>query len=104
MLGWIRTIFHRNETEPTAKTRNHSDEVRKFVKQHFVIPARAARQDRVTLTAGEVAKGLKLQDRMPMICSALDAKKFEGFARVKVIRREGPKQSRTAKWTLKIMP
>jgi 5-methylcytosine-specific restriction protein B len=104
MLDWIRKIFHKTETEPTAIKRSQSDEVRKFVKQHFVIPARAARQDRVTLTAGEVAKGLKLQDRMPMICNALDAKKFEEFARVKVIRREGPRQGSTAKWTLKILP
>jgi hypothetical protein len=41
---------------------------------------------------------------MPSICSALDAKKFEEFARVKVIRREGSRQGSTAKWTIKILP
>ena len=102
MLDWIGKLFHKKETEPTVIKRNQSDEVRKFVKQHFIIPARAARQERIIITAGEIAKSMKLQERMPMVCGALDAKKFEEFARVKVIRREGPKQSSAAKWTLKI--
>lgn len=104
MLPWLRKILQKAETEPVGKKTNHSDEVRKFVKQRFVIPARAGKQDRVTIEAGEVARAMGLQERMPLVCGALDAHKFEVFARVKVIRREGPKQGSTAKWTLKINP
>jgi len=37
------------------------------------------------------------------VCSAIDAKKFEEFARVKLVKREGDKQGASARWTFKVL-
>lgn len=63
-------------------------------------PARQAGQDQITVRAGDVHAALCLDNRMPAVCSALDAAKFCDQAGATLIRRSGPHQGSTAEWSL----
>lgn len=102
MFEFITKWFKKSERIKEAKKRSKSDEIRKYAKGKYVVPARMKKEARVTFTAHDIAKGMGLEDRYPMVCSAMDSKKFLEFARVGLIKREGPKQSSTAKWTFKV--
>jgi hypothetical protein len=57
----------------------------------------------VSFTAREVHEGMGFTEkRYPLICSAIDADKFLDEAHVTKIRREGPKESNTVRWTYSI--
>jgi hypothetical protein len=43
---------------------------------------------------------MKLEQRTPAVCSALDAKKFLSDNNLKLVQRTGPKQGMTATWKL----
>lgn len=79
-----------------------ADQIRAYVNKAFVEPARRAGRKNFQVTAGEVHSDLKLENRMPAICSALDAKKFQDQHRVVLSTRSGPKQSSTATWRFSI--
>lgn len=102
MFEFIKKWFNIPKTTEVVKKSNKSDEIRKYVKNKFIIPARVKKTARVTFTALDVAKGMGLEDRYPMVCSSIDAKKFLEYARVNLIRREGAVQGSTAKWTYKV--
>lgn len=79
-----------------------ADQIRSYVNKAFLEPARRAGQTSFQVTAGDVHADLKLENRMPAICSALDAKKFEDQYRVVLSTRSGPKQSSTSTWRFSI--
>ena len=81
-----------------------ADEIRAYVNRAFIEPARNAGRSSVTVVSGEVHKDMGLESRMPAVCSALDAKKFEEEYRVLKSRRDGPKQSSTVSWLFAIQP
>ena len=80
-----------------------ADGVRIYAKVAFVTPARQRGDARATFTASELYRGLDQRARYPFICDAIDTRKFEEFARVKLIKREGAKQGATARWTFKVL-
>lgn len=82
---------------------NHADEVRKYAKTHFVIPERKKGGARVRFSAQDLHQGLDLVSRYPLVCGAIDSKKFKEFARVELIKRDGPQQGATARWTFKVL-
>lgn len=102
MFEFIMKWFKNPQATEVVKKTNKSDEIRKYVKNKFIIPARVKKAARVTFTALDVAKGMGLEDRYPMVCSSIDAKKFLEYARVDLIKREGAAQGSTAKWTFKL--
>ena len=103
MFEFIKKWFKKPVQKDGKKKIMVSDEIRKHVKSKFIIPARLKKEPRVTFTAADIARGMNLDNRYPMICMAIDTKKFLDFARVELIRREGPGQSSTAKWTFKVL-
>lgn len=79
-----------------------AERIRRYTNEAFIEPARTAGKVDVTVTAGDVHRDLKLKNRMPAICGALDAQGFCERYRVVLGRRTGPKQGATAKWYFSI--
>lgn len=77
-----------------------ADRIRYYVRTELVAPAREARQSQITVRAGDVHQALGLKNRMPSVCSALDAAKFYDQAGVTRIERRSPHQGSNAEWVL----
>lgn len=60
----------------------------------------------VTVVAGDVHAGMKLDRRVPQVCAAMTSQALLSEGRVKIIRREGPPsgQSTTVKITYALDP
>ncbi len=84
------------------KEHSNADEIRKYAKSVFITPARQRGDKSVSFSASDIHAGLGYKARFPAVCSAIDAKKFSEFARVDLVKRSGPKQGATAKWTFKM--
>jgi len=95
-------FFKRKEPKKVVERGFYADEVRKYARTNFITPARQKGEKRVTFSATDLHEGLKYQERYPLVCSAIDAAKFLVFAKVKLIKRTGPKQSSTVKWTFEV--
>ena len=76
-----------------------ANEVREYVLATFIKPARQRGQRTVSFTSRDMHGGMGLKDRMPLVCSSIDADKFLDFASVILMKRDGPKQSSTVRWT-----
>jgi 5-methylcytosine-specific restriction protein B len=79
-----------------------ADKIRSYVNRAVLEPARKAGRSNVSITAADIHKDLRLENRMPAICGALDARKFQEQYRVVLRRRGGPKQSCTSTWLFSI--
>jgi len=79
-----------------------AEEIRQFVDITYFKPARRAAKRRVTVVALNVHNDMRLDNRMPAVCSALDAKIVEAKYGVSLIKRSGPRQSSTATWVFEI--
>jgi 5-methylcytosine-specific restriction enzyme B len=77
-----------------------ADEIRSHVNEAFIKPARAAGLRTVSVRAGDIHKDLRLESRMPAVCSALGAAKFQATYGVTVNLRVGPPQGSTVTWIL----
>jgi 5-methylcytosine-specific restriction enzyme B len=75
-----------------------TDRILRYVYDAIIEPARKTGRTCVAVTAGDVHKDLRLENRMPAVCAALDAAKFQEQYRVVLSRRSGPKQSSTVTW------
>ena len=73
-----------------------ADRIRLHVITQRIAPARNAGETRVRVTAGDVHREMDLQDRMPAVCGALDARKFLDMAGVSMEERSGPPQGAAA--------
>ena len=75
-----------------------ADQIRAYVNKEIIVPARQRGITIVHVKAGNVHAALGLKNRMPAVCGALDAAKFQDFAQVTVINRLGPLQGANAEW------
>jgi hypothetical protein len=85
---------------------NASDQVRAYVRQHYILPARNLGATTVTVRAGEVHKALRWDlKRVPQVCSALATRKFLNSANVELLERKGPPsgQSTTVEFTYRLL-
>ena len=75
-----------------------SDQVRDYVLKNYIAHARARSQTPVAVivVAGDVAKALKLSNRLPLVCGALGALKFQKAHSIRLVKRSGPGQGATA--------
>ena len=80
-----------------------ADRIRTYVRDNCIEPARARGECVITIRAGDVAKVMRLQDRLPAIGGALGAKKFEPFAGVRLVKAEGPHQGSNLYLTFRIL-
>ena len=79
-----------------------ADEIREYVLVAHIKPARRRGAATVTVRTGDLHKAMGLVDRMPAVCSALEAAKFEEYAGVHLIEREGPPQGATVRLTFEV--
>lgn len=103
MWAFLNKLFRKTDQQTEKQKGSQSDEIRKYAKTHYIISARQKHEKRAVFTASDIHHGLKLIERYPQVCSAIDAGKFKDFARVELIKREGPKQGASARWTFKIL-
>lgn len=85
---------------------NASDQVRSFVQNHYIAPARKAGSSTVRVRAGEVHKALKWDlRRVPQVCAALSTRKFLRSANLELLKKSGPPsgQSTTVEFTYKLL-
>lgn len=69
-----------------------ADEIREYVLVNYIEPARKRGESTVTVRAGDVHQAMGLKDRMPAVTGALGTIKFQSYANVRLICREGPHQ------------
>lgn len=79
-----------------------ADQIRQFVVDEYVTPARNAGSPHVRIVSGDIHKRMGLEDRMPAVCGAIDAQKFVELAGVSLVSRSGPHQSSTVEWVFRI--
>ena len=70
-------------------------DIRRYAIDQFIAPARQKGKTSVRVQVRAVHDGLGLQGVYPLVCEALEAKKFEREAHLKAIKKEGPAQSPT---------
>lgn len=81
-----------------------SDAIRQHVLDTYVFPARKRGSRSIVLRSGEIHKQLGLSDRLPQVCSAIDARRFEIEANVRLMDRQGPPVSPGVTWRFELMP
>jgi hypothetical protein len=79
-----------------------ADQIREYVMDACIRPARSMGQRQITIRASEVHRAMELENRMPAVCGALDAGKFYDQAGVTLLQRTGPHQGSTAEWVLRL--
>ena len=104
MFKSLLNFFKRQPVvKSTGEKQVTADSVRKYAKVTFIAPARQRGDKRVTFTASDLHRGMNLHASYPQVCGAIDAKKFEEFARVSLVKRDGAKEGAAARWTFKIL-
>lgn len=79
-----------------------ADDVRRYCKENIVDPARTRGERQVAIRAGDVHAAMDYQNRMPLVCGALGARKFDEFAGVERIGIAGPTNGANAIFTFRI--
>lgn len=69
---------------------NHTDQIRHFILDRYIVPARSAGLKEVTVRAGDIHKEMGLSSRMPSVCSAIEGIKLCQLASVSITKRRGP--------------
>jgi hypothetical protein len=87
-------------------SKNKTDPIRDHIREVYIEPARRRGEHRVKVVAGEVHSGLKLRNRVPLVCNALRSKALLSSAGVRIVADEGPPsgQSTTVAITYEILP
>jgi hypothetical protein len=80
-----------------------ADWIRTFVRDNCIEPARARGDGFISIRTGDVHKAMKLKNKMPAVCAALKARKFEPFAGVQLVKAEGPHQGSNLYLTFRIL-
>jgi 5-methylcytosine-specific restriction enzyme B len=75
-----------------------ANDIRRYSLEKFIKPARERGEKIIAFTSADIHNGLRLESRYPLVCSAIDADKFQEYASVILARRDGPKQSSTVRW------
>jgi hypothetical protein len=104
-----------SEPKKEITERSRADEIRKFVRAEFITPVRKKGDARVSFTAGEIQAAMTAGHentssmseqwqgvRLQSIISAIDARKFCEFARIKMTKRTEKKGTSTVRWTFEL--
>jgi len=78
---------------------SQADQIRRYVLERYISPARTSGQSSVTVTVGALNNEMGLHMAWPNICQALEGRIFLELARVPPPTAEGPKMSTTRKLT-----
>ncbi|MBS7652060.1 MAG: hypothetical protein QW638_01635 [Candidatus Bathyarchaeia archaeon] len=82
--------------------RSLADEVKDFIQERYVKPARDKGSKTITLKAGEIQRGMGLKGKIPTICSALSSKKLQEICGIRLLKKEGPSCGSEATFTYEI--
>ena len=93
-------------TTPTTVFRSGrvADAIRAFTCRRYIEPARWRGDTRVEIRMGDVHRDMGLKDRLPAVCSAIQAEKFRTGCRVALIGQQGPLQGSNRILTFKLLP
>ena len=82
-----------------------SDLIRNYVRESFLKPAIQKGEKVITVNAGAVHKGLRLNNRVPLVCAALKSKKFLEENGLRIVSKTGPPsgQSTTVTFSYEIL-
>ena len=80
----------------------HADDVRDYVFEHYIRPARERGEKSVVVRVGDVHSALRYTNRLPLVCAALGAMKFHDKHRLTLPKTDGPMQSTTTTFTFGI--
>lgn len=79
-----------------------ADEIREYVIQTQIKPARAANRGAITIRAGDIHSAMRLQNAMPNVCSALGGRKLQNLANISLREREGPRNGANVYFTFQL--
>lgn len=65
-------------------------QIRHFVSERYIRPARRRGERRVTIVAGDVHRGLNLTNRVPNVCQVLESKKLREENHLEIEQKSGP--------------
>lgn len=82
---------------------SQADEIRDYVLEHYISPARERGDASVSVEVGALNKEMGLNMAWPNICQALEGRKFQELADTPPPRAEGPNQSTTRKLTFMLV-
>jgi hypothetical protein len=71
-------------------TNTNADLVREYARREYVEPAKARRESTIRIVAGDVQKGVRLSNRVPLVCQALKSRKFLNENHLVLEKWEGP--------------
>jgi len=69
---------------------NWAQQIRSYVAETYIAPARRRGEKRVRIVAGDVHRGLRLKNLVPNVCQVLDSRKFRDENQVEVEEKSGP--------------
>jgi hypothetical protein len=83
-----------------------SDLIRNYVSENYLKAAIRKGESSLAVNVGEVHRALKLTNRVPQVCSALESKKLLEENRLRIVSKTGPPsgQSTTVTFTYEILP
>jgi hypothetical protein len=81
---------------------SYADDVREYCKDNIIDPARRRGEEQIVIRAGDIHKAMGYQNRMPLVCAALGAKKFEETAGVDRVSLTVPTNGANAIFTFRI--
>ena len=80
-----------------------ADRIRRHARARHIEPARQAGRETISLRAGDVARDMGLNNRVPAVCSALGSKLLLRQARLRLMERVGPRESTTTEFRYEIL-
>src|SRR4051794_27577381 len=86
----LHTIHPQVDAMSNTARRITSDDVRKHVEEKYIRDSRKKGVQRFTVNAGEVHRAMGLQNRVPLVCSAMQSQKFLNQHGLKLVEKSGP--------------
>jgi hypothetical protein len=73
-----------------ANARKPTDMVRHYAREAYVTPAKRRGESEIRIVVGDIQKAVGLTNRVPLVCQALQSRKFLEENHLILERREGP--------------
>jgi hypothetical protein len=94
-----RKIGSSVEAPKANKGLTYADQVRRYCIDNIVDPARDRGEKQIAIRAGDIHSAMGFRSKMPLVCAALGAQKFEELAGVERIGLFGPSNGANAVFT-----
>ena len=80
-----------------------ADEVREYALVALIKPARRKGKNTVSFSCADIHTGMGLQGYYRLVCSAIDAHKFQDYASVTLAKRSGQKETSSYSWAFELI-